>query len=245
MPPRANRVERSAAEQLLTTFGVRRHPDPFAYLTVDETSGSDWFQARIMGCLQRGVCPLCESQESGMSDYLFWLPANLRDADYFLSLYGGGGFCSIHLDVVMTYLRKFPYGQVRLLILERMLVEEGRFATKLSCHLCRTLEQSQQVYTDAFNDRLRSLEGTNESEALASRLCLRHAKALDSSVPLKRSKSEQETGALYDLGRQQKAVLVRALDEISSEFHRMSIHELRNKLDACESLLRKAIAPEV
>jgi hypothetical protein len=47
MPPRANRAERSAAEQLLTTFGLRRHPDPFAHLAGDGKSGSDWFQARV------------------------------------------------------------------------------------------------------------------------------------------------------------------------------------------------------
>jgi hypothetical protein len=224
-------------------MGVRRHPDPFAHLAGDGKSGSDWFQAMVAQSLKEGLCPLCQVQDSSLSDYLFWLPENLRDADYFLSLHAWGGFCPDHLALVMTYLRKFPYSQVRLFMLLKMVLEEGNFASTRSCHLCRSLKESQQTYGDAFKGLLGSLEDAKEAEVLTAHLCRRHAHSLARGASPDSSRTEYERGAPRELGRRQKTALIHALGEIESGFHRMDIHELRNRLETCESMLREAIIP--
>jgi hypothetical protein len=245
MHPRARRTEGSAVEQLLASIGVHRHADPFAHLAGRENDASDWVRMRIMDCSRRGACPLCAALESSLSDYLYWLPINLRDADYFLYLHRQGGFCPDHLDPVMTSLHKFPYGQVRLFALLKMLLEEGRMATSRSCHLCRTLEQTRQVYMAAAGDLLSPAGGAREARALASCLCPQHAASLEAGpkAAAGERESRRRQGAFQDLGRHRKAAVFAALDEITREFHNMGPDELRKKLDACEALLRRAMAP--
>jgi hypothetical protein len=228
---------------MLESIGVRRRPDPFAHLAGRENGASGWLQARIEDCLRRGLCPLCDARDSSLSDYLFWLPANLRDADYFLSLYEKGGFCPEHLKLAMASLRRFPYGRVRLFTLQRMLLEEGRFASNRSCHLCRTLEQTQQAYKAALMDICASAGGARDSKALTSCLCRSHAEPLQAALPAARSGWEPKPRKLKGMERRGKPALIRALNEITRDYHSMNRRELESKLDRCEALLREVIPP--
>lgn len=239
--PKPGREEGSAVEQLLTSIGVRRRTDPFAHLAGDGEGGDGWLRARIDECVSRGVCPICDARRSGLSDFLFWLPANLRDADYSLSLLACGGFCPEHLDTVMTHLRGFPYSQVRLFTMVRMLLEEGRFAMGRSCHLCRTLEDSRQAYEQALRDRFAAAK---EEGSPAACLCPRHARTFGRALAMNGSEHVGEQVMFPGLGKRRRASLTRALDEIAAGFHNMEMSELKGRLGACESLLREAMTPD-
>ncbi len=240
MHPRPGKEEGSVVEQLLSSIGVRRRPDPFAHMAGGGEGADGWLRARIDECVSKGVCPICDACRSGLADFLFWLPANLRDADYFLSLLSAGGFCPVHLDAAMAYLRDFPYSQVRLFTLVRMLIEEGRFATGRSCDLCRALEESRQAYEQALRDRFAAAK---EEGSPASCLCPRHARTFGRALAMKGSEHVGEQVMFPGLGKRRKADLTRALDEIAAGFHTMETSELKIRLEACESLLREAMAP--
>ncbi len=239
MRPRPGQEEGSVVEQLLASMGVRRRPDPFAHLSGQGENATGWLRARIDACVGSGVCPLCDARRSSLSDFLFWLPANLRDAQYFLSLLAGGGFCPDHLDAAMAHLRDFPYSQVRLFALMRMLLEEGRFATSRSCHLCRALEESRQAYEQALKDRCDAVKDTGSPKSC---LCPRHARTFGRALSAGGGIYVGEKEMFPGLGGSRRAALMRSLEEIAQGFHAMEMSELRRRLGACESLLREAMA---
>ena len=240
--PKPGREEGSMVEQLLASIGVRRHQDPFAHLAGDGEDASGWLQARIGACLGKGACPVCDALRSSLADFRFWLPSNLRDADYFLSLRSSGGFCPGHLDAVMTYLRDFPYSQVRLFTLLRMLIEEGRFASGRSCRLCRTLEESRKAHEQALLDRF-AVEKDAAARAVSC-LCRRHAGTFGRAIPTGESVYLGEKAVFPKLERRRKAALMQALEEIAAGFHVMETSALKERLGVCESLLREAMAPD-
>lgn len=240
MYPSSRGEERSLVGQLLSSIGVRRRPDPFAHLTGEGAGEAGWLGSMIEECLGKGVCPICEAHRSGISDFLYWLPANLRDADYFLSLLSASGFCPVHLDAAMAYLRDFPYSQVRLFAMVRILLEEGRFATARSCYLCRALEESRLACEQALEERFAA---SKSAHSLTSCLCPRHARAFGRAFPAGGAMYAGERAVFPGLGKHRRDTLAKSLEEIATGFHTMETSELRRRLRACESLLREAMVP--
>ena len=144
----------------------------------------------------------------------------------------------------MVHLRGFPYSQVRFLMLLKMLIENCEFTAKQSCDLCHSLEESKKVYRFTLRKPLSSAEATREAEALTSCLCQHHAGYFSFNVTSEKGISRYETVKFQELRKPQKAALIKALDEIAREFHRMDIGELRIKLKECESLVCKAMPPD-
>lgn len=241
MLPKGMAGEHAVIERLLQSLGVRRRQDPFAHLEGPGEAGADWFQARIMGSCKRGACPLCEAYESGLVDYLFWLPVNLRDADFFLSLCKDGGFCTRHLDQIIVFLHDFPYGQVRLFAFLHMLLEERGPAPRRFCHLCNTMSDSQRLYAAVLANLMSGENAGIDTDALASCLCEPHRRAMAGNAIAGRRGARHQAIALHGPGIRKKAELERALEEVVRGFHLMHIEELKNKLQVCDHLLRKAI----
>ncbi len=231
----------STLSGLLRMMGFSRRDDPFGQLLEQERANSGWFHAVIDSCLEHEACLFCEVSQSSLSNYLFWLPVNLRDAGFIKSLYTQGGFCPFHLKLVMLSLRDFPYSQVRFFMLLKQLLEKGVFPSKYHCHLCATLKGSLNAYRFAIDSLLNSPEESRRAETLVSNLCCRHAEYLRKDGCDDTREHEDNKRISAEEKRLWKAELLKTIGEISEEFHRMSSEELRRKLMRCETMVLKAI----
>lgn len=205
---------------------LRSRADPFAHIGNRLIDEYGWKGSLILDAIKRGACPLCESQDLVLHHYLLWLPANLRDPDFFRSLGPEQGFCPEHIESIMESLEKSPYGLVQFFRLILVQLKKGRQPGSGKCSVCSALLET----TRADRKLLEELQAGMAKEGrrkLNPRLCRLHSRP-PTALPDRRMARDS-------------GLLLRQLMELENKFHLMEMDELRATLEMCKLLIRQAI----